>query len=101
MATLAFGKSARTKKAEPVSRWQSWQWHARTLMGAPLATYFTAPQKQPPVLFTDADFVWSLMSRAILTTISDGFKTPHLIVTASFPLAVFHHVVQFLNAGQS
>src|ERR1700722_3936251 len=61
--TWLLRNSALTKKAEPVNRWQSWQWHARTLMGSPVTTYFTAPQKQPPVRITAPDFftVYSLI----------------------------------------
>lgn len=62
MLTAVFRKSARTKKAEPVSRWQSRQWQARTLMGGPVTTYFTAPQKHWPVLVADLLMDDSLMS---------------------------------------
>lgn len=49
MRTWSFRNSARTKKADPVSCWQSRQWHARTLIGGPVTTNFTAPQKHCPV----------------------------------------------------
>jgi len=55
IVTLSFGNSARTKNAEPVTRWQSRQWHARTLIGGPVTVYFTAPQKHWPVLLTGLD----------------------------------------------
>lgn len=57
IVTWSFGKSARTKKAEPVSRWQSRQWQARTLIGSPVTVYFTVPQKHWPVRVTGVDLL--------------------------------------------